>query len=61
MGDILKVKEDEGIPADMVLLHTAQDNISYVETKDIDGETNLKLKSANMKLSDLGSYHGLRV
>ena len=61
MGDVLKVREDEGIPADMVLLHTAQDNISYVETKDIDGETNLKLKSANMKLSDLQNYQGLRV
>ena len=63
VGDILKVMEDEGIPADMVLLQTAQDNISYVETKDIDGETNLKLKSANMKLSALPAraYEGLQI
>lgn len=32
------------IPADMVILATASNNVCYVETKDIDGETNLKHK-----------------
>lgn len=32
------------IPADMVILATASKNVCYVETKDIDGETNLKYK-----------------
>ena len=46
VGDVVKVKENEMIPADMVILSTASNNVCYVETKDIDGETNLKHKIA---------------
>ena len=46
-GYIIEVKEDEVVPADMVLIHSsAAKGSCYVETKSLDGETNLKMKSA---------------
>ena len=45
IGDIIKVKEDEFFPADCILLNTSEEsNCCYIETKSIDGETNLKFK-----------------
>nr|POE89624.1 putative phospholipid-transporting atpase 8 [Quercus suber] len=47
VGDIVKVCKDEYFPADLVLLSTSyEDGICYVETMNLDGETNLKLKYA---------------
>ncbi|OQR94483.1 phospholipid-transporting ATPase [Achlya hypogyna] len=50
VGDIIKVVNREVIPADCVILGTFEANpenpkgICYVETKSLDGETNLKLR-----------------
>ena len=45
VGDILKIQNREGIPADVVILATSSPSgICYVETKSLDGETNLKLR-----------------
>lgn len=39
------------IPADLLILHTSDEKgTCYVETKNLDGETNLKIKSANKDL-----------
>jgi phospholipid-translocating ATPase len=47
VGDIVKVEKDEYFPADLILLASNYDDaICYVDTMNLDGETNLKLKQA---------------
>jgi magnesium-transporting ATPase (P-type) len=45
VGDIVLVKNRESFPADLVVVATASDDgICYIETSNIDGETNLKIR-----------------
>lgn len=47
VGDLVKVCKDEYFPADLILLSSSyEDGICYVETMNLDGETNLKLKQS---------------
>lgn len=43
VGDIVKIRENEWFPADVVVIATdSEDNEAFVETMALDGETNLK-------------------
>ncbi|GKV07713.1 hypothetical protein SLEP1_g19449 [Rubroshorea leprosula] len=47
VGDLVKVQKNEYFPADMLLLSSSyEDGVCYVDTMNLDGETNLKLKHA---------------
>ena len=54
VGTILKIKQDEFFPSDLILLNSsAPKGICYIETKNLDGETNLKHKQG---VKDLVEY-----
>ena len=47
VGDFIRIYNDDQIPADVVILSTSDpDGACYVETKNLDGETNLKVRHA---------------
>lgn len=47
VGDFVRLYSDEEVPADVVVLSTSDtDGACYVETKNLDGETNLKVRTA---------------
>lgn len=53
-GDVLKIKTDDALPADILILSTSDPKgVCYVETKNLDGETNLKIKSADKELQQI--------
>lgn len=53
VGDVIRLKRDDSIPADVVLLHaTGPNGVAYIETMALDGETNLKTKQASPLLFD---------
>ncbi|KZT71083.1 phospholipid-translocating P-type ATPase [Daedalea quercina L-15889] len=56
VGDIVLLRENEQIPADIIVLSTSDpDNMCYVETKNLDGETNLKPRKSARATSGITS------
>ncbi|KXS09048.1 phospholipid-translocating P-type ATPase [Gonapodya prolifera JEL478] len=53
-GDVCMIHKGEKFPADMVLLSSAiDDGTCFIETSDLDGETNLKRRTAHPVLAPL--------
>lgn len=47
VGDFVRINNNDEIPADIVVMATSDtDGACYVETKNLDGETNLKIRQA---------------
>ncbi|KAG5643214.1 hypothetical protein DXG03_001334 [Asterophora parasitica] len=54
VGDFVKIRDHESLPADILICATSEDeNVAYVETKNLDGETNLKSRNACPALTHL--------
>ncbi|PKS11949.1 hypothetical protein jhhlp_001245 [Lomentospora prolificans] len=56
VGDIVRVESEEPFPADLVLLASSEpEGLCYIETANLDGETNLKIKQALPETSTMVS------
>ncbi|KZT69864.1 phospholipid-translocating P-type ATPase [Daedalea quercina L-15889] len=56
VGDFVKILDNESFPADILICATSEDeNVCFVETKNLDGETNLKSRTASSVLTHLRS------
>lgn len=56
VGDIIRVESEESFPADLVLLASSEpEGLCYIETANLDGETNLKIKQALPETSSMVS------
>jgi len=52
VGEIVKISQDQFFPADLILLNSSgPKGICYIETKNLDGETNLKHKLSNKEVA----------
>ncbi|KAF2875324.1 hypothetical protein BDV95DRAFT_486194 [Massariosphaeria phaeospora] len=56
VGDVIRVESEQPFPADIVLLASSEpEGLCYIETANLDGETNLKIKQAIPETADLVS------
>jgi magnesium-transporting ATPase (P-type) len=56
VGQVIKIYENQYFPCDLLLLNSSSTKgVCYVETKNLDGETNLKHKKAPQKCVELAS------
>ena len=56
IGDIIELKKDERVPADIIVLKTfneSEDNQSFIRTDQLDGETDWKLRKNWMKVNKI--------
>lgn len=54
LGDVIKVEKNEIFPADILILETSdKKNICMIETKNLDGETNLNYKWVNFEMLEM--------
>ncbi|MEE6472636.1 hypothetical protein FKM82_009672, partial [Ascaphus truei] len=60
VGDIVKVTNGQHLPADMIILSSSEPQaMCYIETSNLDGETNLKIRQGLPATSNLQSQEDL--
>ncbi|CAI4230590.1 unnamed protein product [Auanema sp. JU1783] len=61
VGDILRIENDQLFPADIILISSSEAHgMAYIETSNLDGETNLKIKQALELTSSITSIDSIR-
>ncbi|KAI9344484.1 hypothetical protein BD770DRAFT_447180 [Pilaira anomala] len=56
VGDFVILRNDDAVPADIVVLSSSEpDGLCYVETQNLDGETNLKIKRSLQATNEIKS------
>ena len=57
-GELVRLESDDVITADLVLISSSEpEGLCYIETSNLDGETNLEIKQASLLTSNVAAPH----